>query len=194
MAAVSAWAKPGSLALESSTRKIRPATSAYTRLLILTTLTSPSSAFPSLSAAAVTKIPKKKKKQTLTLAEFNAGTTKFQPSYKTLVPVELLSLPTGPRERSEEELQRPRGFGYFNGGGGRGGSSRVSDENPEKDSSGTEANSTPSRVMRSTIGSMRILRRIFERRISIVKKGSLNSQSRVMNQIAGSRRRGLRLR
>ncbi|XP_020249467.1 eukaryotic translation initiation factor 4B3-like [Asparagus officinalis] len=96
---------------------------------------SDSADFPSLSAAAVTKIPKKKKKQTLTLAEYTSGTAvnpgagKFQPPSRalTLTPDELLALPTGPRERSEEELQRSRGFGY------RGGPSRVSgDENPRR--------------------------------------------------------------
>nr|CAD1844106.1 unnamed protein product [Ananas comosus var. bracteatus] len=107
--------------------------------------------FPTLAAAAASKAPKKKPKaQPLSLAEFttlSSASSSSSSSSKGLTPDELLRLPTGPRERSAEELERSstRGFGYSSynlggGGGGRGrnpgeessnprwGSSRVSDD------------------------------------------------------------------
>ncbi|XP_030517901.1 eukaryotic translation initiation factor 4B3 [Rhodamnia argentea] len=80
--------------------------------------------FPSLAAAAATK-PKKKKGQTISLAEFStykAAAPKFEPS-KGLTREDLLALPTGPRERSAEELDRSRlGGGFKSYGSGRYGS------------------------------------------------------------------------
>lgn len=74
--------------------------------------------FPSLAAAAATK-HKKKKGQTISLAEF---TTSGSVPSKTvgLTHEDLLVLPTGPRERSAEELDRNRlGGGFRSYGSGR---------------------------------------------------------------------------
>ncbi|PIN14277.1 hypothetical protein CDL12_13099 [Handroanthus impetiginosus] len=87
--------------------------------------------FPSL-AAATTKKTKKKKAQTLSLQEFSAyGAAKpaaAQP--KGLTPEELSRLPTGPRERSAEELDRNKlGGGFRSYGGG------ARDEQPRRQGS-----------------------------------------------------------
>ncbi|KAA3464758.1 eukaryotic translation initiation factor 4B3-like [Gossypium australe] len=67
--------------------------------------------FPSLSAAAATKT-KKKKGQTVSLAEFTHGSAKpSEPTGRTHE--DLLVLPTGPRQRSAEELDRNRIGGGF---------------------------------------------------------------------------------
>ncbi|KAJ6853001.1 eukaryotic translation initiation factor 4B3-like [Iris pallida] len=107
MAAVSAWAKPGAWALDSEEHEAQHKEKGYSD-----SATAPAAAisdFPSLSAAKTTT--KKKKKQTFSLAEFSSGAAerKFQPSSRSEEPI---VLPTGPRERSAEELERPRGFGY----------------------------------------------------------------------------------
>ncbi|KAJ4963017.1 hypothetical protein NE237_022956 [Protea cynaroides] len=125
--------------------------------------------FPSLAAAAST-IPKSKKKkaQTLSLAEFSVGKPVGPGTGRAaqaahvnrLTTDELLTLPTGPRERTAEELERPRhGFRsyglndnegrnrYSNGddsSNSRWGSSRVSDE-PRRDG-GSNRDSAPSRA------------------------------------------------
>ncbi|XP_061342101.1 eukaryotic translation initiation factor 4B3 [Gastrolobium bilobum] len=131
-ATVSAWSKPGAWALDSEEHE--------EELLQQKNHiddTKPLADFPSLAVAAATK-PKKKKPQTLSLAEFTA---------KPVEPVthqDLYSLPTGPRQRTAEELDRDRnrlggGFKSYgdrsnrNSGGdessnSRWGSSRVSDE------------------------------------------------------------------
>ncbi|KAG6529526.1 hypothetical protein ZIOFF_011731 [Zingiber officinale] len=96
--------------------------------------------FPSLKEAATSSKQKKKKGVTIPLAQFNAGSLgagtggrrdAFEP--KGLTPSEMSQLPTGPRERSQEELEQGRfggGFrGYGGGGGVRGGfPNRRSDE------------------------------------------------------------------
>ncbi|KAK3028456.1 hypothetical protein RJ639_040025 [Escallonia herrerae] len=150
-ATVSAWSKPGAWALDSeeheeelqqtdeSTIKPKPA---------------PESDFPSLSAAASTKT-KKKKAQTLSLAQFSSmPAPTSQP--KGLTPEDLMNLPTGPRQRTAEELDRSKGFRSYGGGdrnGGRysngddessnsrWGSSRASDESrrPSRDSGPSRA-------------------------------------------------------
>ncbi|WOH03867.1 hypothetical protein DCAR_0623267 [Daucus carota subsp. sativus] len=62
--------------------------------------------FPSLAAVATTKA-KKKKPQTMNLAEFSTyDASKFRESKD----VDVLNLPKGPRERSAEELERNKGF------------------------------------------------------------------------------------
>ncbi|PKA55491.1 hypothetical protein AXF42_Ash006693 [Apostasia shenzhenica] len=90
----------------------------------------PAQSFPSLKDAN-TK-PKKKKGVSLTLSEFNTGAyvgpggaarrdPVFEP--KGLTHDEMLRLPTGPRERTAEELERSRlgggfrSYGYGHGGG-----------------------------------------------------------------------------
>ncbi|XP_012458787.1 eukaryotic translation initiation factor 4B3 [Gossypium raimondii] len=67
--------------------------------------------FPSLSAAAATKT-RKKKGQTVSLAEFTHGSAKpSEPTGRTHE--DLLVLPTGPRQRSSEELDRNQLGGGF---------------------------------------------------------------------------------
>ncbi|KAK4754788.1 hypothetical protein SAY87_008545 [Trapa incisa] len=114
-AAVSPWAKPGAWALESEENEadlLQQQKSA---------LEKDASAvdFPSLAAAAATKPKKKKKGQTLSLADFTASAS--VPSKTVgLTHEDLLVLPTGPRERSAEELDRNRlGGGFRSYGSGR---------------------------------------------------------------------------
>ncbi|KAJ3706260.1 hypothetical protein LUZ61_009965 [Rhynchospora tenuis] len=120
-ASASAWSKPGSWALEAESQESEPASVMD---------------FPTLATAAATKAPKKKKPQTLSLAEFTTGVSNPKPATATrLTHDEMLALPTGPRERSAEELERPRGFGYssYNSGG----SNRNRDESgPRRTGSG----------------------------------------------------------
>ncbi|KAL1190221.1 Eukaryotic translation initiation factor 4B3 [Cardamine amara subsp. amara] len=127
----SAWAKPGAWALEAEEHEAE-----------LQKQAPPSNQtdFPSLAAAATTKT-KKKKPQTISLAEFASyGSAKAAPTPQTerLTQAELVSLPTGPRERSAEELDRSKLGGGFRSYGAnrygddssnsRWGSSRVSED------------------------------------------------------------------
>lgn len=93
--------------------------------------------FPSLreaaAAAAGGKQKKKNKGTTLSLSEFSGygaqgqrrgggGAVPVEP--RGLTPEEMMMLPTGPRERSAEELDRSRGFRSYGGGFGAGGGDR----------------------------------------------------------------------
>ncbi|KAJ1271547.1 hypothetical protein BS78_06G135400 [Paspalum vaginatum] len=90
--------------------------------------------FPSLreatAAAAGGKSKKKNKGTTLSLSEFNtfgaaAAQRRAAPvEPRGLTPEEMMMLPTGPRERSAEELDRSRGFRSYGGGGFGGGERR----------------------------------------------------------------------
>ncbi|KAH7570374.1 hypothetical protein ACOSQ2_018805 [Xanthoceras sorbifolium] len=76
--------------------------------------TADSQSFPSLKEAASAK-PKKKK---MTLSEFTmggyaTGSGRATDSYTRLTPDEMLRLPTGPKERSAEEMQHGRLGGGF---------------------------------------------------------------------------------
>ncbi|EOA16679.1 hypothetical protein CARUB_v10004871mg [Capsella rubella] len=134
----SVWAKPGAWALEAEEhedelKQQAPPSNQKSSA-------GDSSDFPSLAAAATTKT-KKKKGQTISLAEFASyGSAKAAPAPQTerLTQAELVALPTGPRERSAEELDRSKlGGGFRSYGGGRygddssnsrWGSSRVSED------------------------------------------------------------------
>ncbi|CAA7020675.1 unnamed protein product [Microthlaspi erraticum] len=121
----SVWSKPGAWALEAEEHEAELQKQAPP-----STQDSSSSDFPSLSAAATTK-SKKKKPQTLSLAEFSTYKAAPAPSTERLTQTELASLPTGPRERSAEELDRSRGFrsyGRDESSNSRWGSSRVSED------------------------------------------------------------------
>ncbi|OEL27978.1 Eukaryotic translation initiation factor 4B3 [Dichanthelium oligosanthes] len=121
MAVASAWAKPGSWALAAEEQDELPP---------LTPPVVPAADFPDLATAATTKVPKKKKAQSIPLAEFNSSNgSKYVPrSSRGPGPeVMTLNLPTGPRERTEEELSNTRGFGAGRWGGA-GGGPRGSDE------------------------------------------------------------------
>ncbi|RWW27691.1 hypothetical protein BHE74_00032329 [Ensete ventricosum] len=79
--------------------------------------------FPTLKEAASSSKQKKKKKKPVPLAQFVAGGGPRYPSFesKRLTPDEMLGLPTGPRERSQDELGYGRlggGFRSYGDGGG----------------------------------------------------------------------------
>ncbi|XP_041010136.1 eukaryotic translation initiation factor 4B3 isoform X2 [Juglans microcarpa x Juglans regia] len=186
-ATVSPWAKPGAWALDSEQHEAELHQLQQNENQPISGIpTEPLADFPSLSAAATSK-SKKKKGQTISLAEFTAKPT--QPSYQQhqgLTPEEFLALPTGPRERSAEELDRNRLGGGFRSYGSndssnsRWGSSRVSDEPRRNGSFKRDRESAPSRAdeidnwaaeKKSTVGSNG-----FERRER--GGGFFNSQSR----------------
>ncbi|XP_062218960.1 eukaryotic translation initiation factor 4B3-like [Phragmites australis] len=122
MAVASAWAKPGSWALAAEEQDDLPPPPPP----------APAADFPDLATAATTKVPKKKKPQPVSLADFAAGKFVAPASRRDPAPIEL---PTGPRERTEEELANARGFGAARWGGA--GGPRGSDE-PRRGGSGSE--------------------------------------------------------
>ncbi|KAK9164472.1 hypothetical protein Syun_005374 [Stephania yunnanensis] len=149
---VSAWAKPGTWSIDSEAQEEEDLKTAHQYQIPINDAAATTTAnnnnssttvlsdFPSLSAAAATK-SKKKKTQTVSLAEFTTGKSVSHGSAKSaaqaaaskgLTHEESLMLPTGPRERSAEELERSRLGGGFRsyglGDGGRGSGSRVSEE------------------------------------------------------------------
>ncbi|KAL2521256.1 hypothetical protein Fot_25179 [Forsythia ovata] len=69
--------------------------------------------FPSLAAAAAATKTKKKKPQTLSLQEFTTYKPSQRIAAKGLTHNELLALPTGPRQRSAEELDHNKIGGGF---------------------------------------------------------------------------------
>ncbi|XP_068645635.1 eukaryotic translation initiation factor 4B3-like [Aristolochia californica] len=117
MATGSAWAKPGAWALDSEQQEDEEVRNDG----VDETPQEPLADFPSLAVAATTKTSKKKKAQPVSLAEFTTGKQVTHGAYKSqaqsrsvgLTPDEILSLPTGPRERSAEELDRSRLGGGF---------------------------------------------------------------------------------
>ncbi|CAM8935297.1 unnamed protein product [Rhodiola kirilowii] len=136
-ATVSVWAtKPGAWALDAEEheeelqkqRKAMDESKASAAVV-------PSADFPSLSAAVATK-GKKKKGQTISLAEFTTYSAPKANQAKGLTTQDLMQLPTGPRERTAEELERSRigggfrsyGMGRSEGDGDRWGANRGSDE------------------------------------------------------------------
>ncbi|KZV53453.1 eukaryotic translation initiation factor 3 subunit A [Dorcoceras hygrometricum] len=141
-AAVSAWAKPGGWALDSEENEAELLQQHNQDDAI--NKGPDTSDFPSLATAASTKT-KKKKPQTLSLQEFATyGTVKPTQSEapKGLTPDELLLLPTGPRQRSAEELDRDKLGGGFRSYGYR-------DEQPRRQGSFSRDNgreSEPSRA------------------------------------------------
>uniref|UniRef100_A0A7N0U508 Uncharacterized protein n=1 Tax=Kalanchoe fedtschenkoi TaxID=63787 RepID=A0A7N0U508_KALFE len=133
-ATVSAWAtKPGAWALdaeehEEELQKQRTA---------MDESKSSAADFPSLSAAVATKGGKKKKGPTLSLAEFANYSAPKANQARGVTQDDLMNLPTGPRERTAEEMDMARGgfrsygMGRSGGGGGDGdrwGANRGSDE------------------------------------------------------------------
>ncbi|KAL5706500.1 hypothetical protein ACHQM5_024660 [Ranunculus cassubicifolius] len=94
----SAWGKPGGWAQDLEKQEQEESLQQQ-----------PLSDFPSLSAAAVTKTKTKKKKpQTVSLSEFTTGANK---GFLT-TDVDLSILPTGPRERSADEILGERSGGF----------------------------------------------------------------------------------
>lgn len=101
---IGAWAADAELA-EAEEREAAAAAAASS--------TTDTQSFPSLKEAATTK-PKKKK---MTLSEFTMGGygagAPTGDSYSRLTPDEMLRLPTGPKERSADEMQHGRLGGGF---------------------------------------------------------------------------------
>ncbi|KAI3863625.1 hypothetical protein MKX03_031676 [Papaver bracteatum] len=122
---VSAWSKPGAWALEAEEndaaeeliqQQEKEKEKEKSKLFKFSHQhkeeQQPLADFPSLSAAVATKT-KKKKPQPVSLSEFQTGSSinknsSSQPA-KGLTTDELRSLPTGPRERTAEELERDSG-------------------------------------------------------------------------------------
>ncbi|XP_010436972.1 PREDICTED: eukaryotic translation initiation factor 4B3-like [Camelina sativa] len=140
----SVWAKPGAWALEAEEHE------AELKQQAPSSTGGDSSDFPSLAAAATTKT-KKKKGQTISLAEFATYSSAKKaasaaPQTERLTQAELVALPTGPRERSAEELDRSKLGGGFRSYGGsrygdessnsRWGSSRVSEDGERRGGGG----------------------------------------------------------
>ncbi|KAK9794017.1 hypothetical protein WJX73_002603 [Symbiochloris irregularis] len=110
-------------------------------------------AFPSLGEAGkVSKKDKRKKGQSVSLAEFQSGSSAargsaFVPSAARYTPssrdVDVQSLPTGPRERSAEEADRSGGLG---GAFSRGGYGRGRDDDDEFNSRAPREDDGPSRA------------------------------------------------
>ncbi|KAL9370721.1 hypothetical protein Peur_035861 [Populus x canadensis] len=143
----SPWSKPGAWALDAEEHEAELQQEHENSQQVSTFAAQPLGGvaeFPSLAAAAATKQPKKKKNQTLSLAEFS----NYSPAKSSHEP-DLFNLPTRPRERSAEELDRARlgggfksyGLSYRNGGeesnsrwgGGGNGNSRVSNRESSKE-------------------------------------------------------------
>ncbi|GAB2291978.1 hypothetical protein Dimus_038183 [Dionaea muscipula] len=112
----SVWAKPGAWALDSEQDEDELKQDSAANPVPQP----PPADFPTLAAALSTKT-KKKKPQTFSLAEFSSYGSEQNAPFKQLqrrTPDELLALPTGPRQRSAEELDRSRlGGGFRNYGG-----------------------------------------------------------------------------
>ncbi|WOL05915.1 hypothetical protein Cni_G14646 [Canna indica] len=142
VAPVSAWAKAGAWALDAEEHEAALATAKDKDDDDASSQASQQQDFPSLAAAAAAKPSKKKKKaQPISLAEFTTGKPvshgaggrfPVSSSSKGLSSDELVVLPTGPRERSAEELERfsSRGFGYSSYGNGARGRGPASGEDP----------------------------------------------------------------
>ncbi|XP_019095355.1 PREDICTED: eukaryotic translation initiation factor 4B2-like [Camelina sativa] len=95
-----------------------------------------SQSFPSLKEAATAKSSKKKKK--MTLSEFTNGPSYTAPSSAGLTREQMLQLPTGPRQRSEDEMQPGRlggGFSSYGGGRSSGPPGRMSRDRDDSDGS-----------------------------------------------------------
>ncbi|GMJ03572.1 hypothetical protein like AT4G38710 [Hibiscus trionum] len=119
----SPWAKPGAWALDAEENEAE-----LEQQSRADSSTEKLADFPSLAAAATTKT-KKKKGQTLSLAEFTHGSAKLSEPTR-LTHEEVLALPTGPRQRAPEELDRNRLGGGFKSYGSNRYSNSNGDDSP----------------------------------------------------------------
>ncbi|KAF2289967.1 hypothetical protein GH714_039348 [Hevea brasiliensis] len=112
--ASSPWGKPGAWALDAEEHEDELRQQQFDSPHKIDD-SSGESEFPSLAAASK-NLKKKKKKQALSLAEFTAydsGKSDQPTQYRGLAHDDLLNLPTGPRQRSAEELHQSRLGGGF---------------------------------------------------------------------------------
>ena len=135
-ATVSAWSKPGAWALDSEEHEQELIQESAAAAKVQSNR-GDTADFPSLAAAASTKT-KKKKPQTLSLGEFyTADSKKFQAGggNKGLTVNEQLMLPTGPRQRTAEEMDRTKLGGGFRsyGSNDRSESSRWGSDRSDED-------------------------------------------------------------
>ncbi|XP_022896732.1 eukaryotic translation initiation factor 4B3-like [Olea europaea var. sylvestris] len=113
-ATVSAWAKPGGWALEAEENESELLQEHKQDYVNENASGGGDKAdFPSLASSAAATKTKKKKLQTLSLQEFSTYKPSQTTANKGLTPDELLALPTGPRERTGEELDRNKLGGGF---------------------------------------------------------------------------------
>ncbi|GMP37623.1 hypothetical protein CsSME_00009220 [Camellia sinensis var. sinensis] len=152
-AVTSAWSKPGAWALDSEEHEAELLHQHQNEESNKKTHHSnggDAAEFPSLAAAAATKT-KKKKPQAIPLSEFAKPAQTTQT--RGLTAEDLMSLPTGPRQRTAEELDRSklgggfRSYGYDRnrgeeGSNSRWGSSRVSDESRRQGGGGFNRDSS----------------------------------------------------
>ncbi|XAR72730.1 hypothetical protein NMG60_11019467 [Bertholletia excelsa] len=132
----SAWAKPGAWALDSEEHESELLQQQPPKPM------APEADYPSLMAAAAAKTKKKKKPQAMPLSEFTKQSQSQPTNSQGLTDVDRAMLPTGPRERTAEELDRSRlggGFRSFDrnrygdeSSNSRWGSSRVSSDEPRR--------------------------------------------------------------
>ncbi|KAJ6927383.1 hypothetical protein NC651_011442 [Populus alba x Populus x berolinensis] len=183
--ASSPWGKPGAWALDAEEHEAELQQEQQNSQRASTEPLGGTAEFPSLAAA--TKQPKKKKNKALSLAELSN-----YPSAKQSHEPDLLNLPTRPRERSAEELDRARigggfksyGLNYRNGGeesnsrwgGGGNGNSRVSNRESNREFAPSRADEIDdwSKTKKSPVGSG------YERRDRDRERGSsfFDSQSK----------------
>ncbi|XP_050388317.1 eukaryotic translation initiation factor 4B3 [Argentina anserina] len=108
----SPWAKPGAWALDSEEHEAAELEQQQQHQAKIEA--QPLADFPSLSAAAAAKPKKKNKPQKVSLAEFSVfGGPKPPAEPVGLTHEDRLVLPTGPRERTAEELEKGRLGGGF---------------------------------------------------------------------------------
>ncbi|XP_042000516.1 eukaryotic translation initiation factor 4B3-like [Salvia splendens] len=122
-----AWAKPGAWALDAEENESE-LLQQQEETVAASNGHSETADFPSLAAAKT----KKKKKQVLSLQEFSTYSPAKPAAFQAmgLTTDELMALPTGPRERTAEELDRNKlGGGFRSYGGG------MRDEQPRRQGS-----------------------------------------------------------
>ncbi|XVE93795.1 hypothetical protein REPUB_Repub01dG0225700 [Reevesia pubescens] len=108
----SPWGKPGAWALDAEEHEAELEQQQPEQQSRVVSSTKKLADFPSLATAAASKA-KKKKGQTVSLAEFTTYGSAKPSEPAGLTHEDLLALPTGPRQRSAEELDRNRLGGGF---------------------------------------------------------------------------------
>ncbi|XP_024993504.1 eukaryotic translation initiation factor 4B3-like [Cynara cardunculus var. scolymus] len=140
------WGKPGAWALDSEEHEDKLN---QEKTATPTTGNDQSADFPDLTTAAATKT-KKKKGKPLPLGEFVTGWTnkpkaQTYQAAKGLTTEDMMMLPTGPRERTAEELDRSRLGGGFRSYGDRNNDSSNSRWGSNRSTGGGEEGRTSSR-------------------------------------------------